>query len=95
MNPPLQTYSDVFNPKNPLTSLPVRGRIVTLPLAVIALILAISLVCGCAKENEDFAKLQEENRVLKEKIASLESQIKPGIALKPEIRKNLLPWRGS
>ena len=90
MNPPLQTYPDVFNPKKPLTSLPVRGRIVTLPSAVIALILAISLVCGCAKENKDLAKLQEENRVLKEKIASLESQMKPGIALKPEMKEELL-----
>ena len=90
MNPPLQTYPDVFNPKKPLASLPARGRIVTLPWTVIALILAIGLICGCAKENEDFAKLQEENRVLKEKIASLESQIKPGIALKPEMKEELL-----
>jgi hypothetical protein len=50
----------------------------------------MSLVCGCAKENKDLAKLEEENRVLKEKIASLESQMKPVIASKPEMKEELL-----
>ncbi len=72
MNSALQNCPDVFKLKKPLTSFPVRGRIVTLFRAVIALILAMSLVYGCAKENKDLAKLEEENRVLKEKIASLE-----------------------
>jgi hypothetical protein len=72
------------------TTFPARGRIVTLLTAVIALILAMSLVYGCAKENKDLAKLQEENRVLKEKIASFESQMKPGIASTPEMNEELL-----
>jgi hypothetical protein len=57
----------------------------------------MSLVCGCAKENKDLAKLQEENRVLKERVASLESQMKPTmpskpetIASKPEMKEELL-----
>ncbi len=72
------------------TGFPTRGRAVTLLTAAITLILAISLVYGCAKESKDLAKLQEENRVLKEKVVSLESQIKPGIAPKPEISEELL-----
>ena len=90
MNSALQNCPDVFKLKKPLTSFPVRGRIVTLFRAVIALILAMSLVYGCAKENKDLAKLQEENRVLKEKIASFESQMKPGIASKPEMNEEIL-----
>jgi hypothetical protein len=50
----------------------------------------MGLVSGCAKESEDLAKLREENRVLKEKVASLESQMKPAIAPKPEIGKEFL-----
>ena len=76
--------------KKSLTSFPARGRIVTLLTAIVALILAMSLVFGCAKENKDLAKLEEENRVLKEKIASLESQMKPGIASTPEMKDELL-----
>jgi hypothetical protein len=58
--------------------------------AAIALTLAISLVFGCTKENKDVGKLEEENRVLKEKITSLESQMKPGVASKPEMKEELL-----
>ena len=90
MNPALQICPDVFKFSEPLASFQARGRIVTLLTAVIALILAMSLVYGCAKENKDLAKLQEENRVLKERIASLESQMKPGIASKPEMKEELL-----
>jgi hypothetical protein len=90
MNPDLESYPDVFRLRRPLTAFPTRGRSVTLLTAAIALILAMSLVYGCAKENKDLGKLEEENRVLKEKIASLESQIKPGIAPKPEISEELL-----
>ncbi len=72
------------------TGFPARGRAVTLLTAVIALILAMSLVYGCAKENKDLAKLQEENRVLKEKIASFESQTKPAVTSKPEMKGELL-----
>jgi hypothetical protein len=90
MNSILQICRDVFKPTKPLASFQSRRRGVTLLTAVIALILAMSLVYGCAKENKDLAKLQEENRVLKEKVASLESQIKPGTASKPETNEELL-----
>jgi cell division septum initiation protein DivIVA len=50
----------------------------------------MGLVYGCTKENKDLAKLQEENRALKEKIASLESQIKPGIASAPERKEEFV-----
>jgi hypothetical protein len=63
---------------------------VILLTAIVALILAMSLVYGCAKENKDLAKLQEENRVLKEKIASFESQTKPAVTSKPEMKGELL-----
>jgi hypothetical protein len=63
---------------------------VTLLTAVIALILTISLVYGCAKENKDLAKLQEENRVLKRKVALLENQPETVIASKPEMNEELL-----
>jgi hypothetical protein len=63
---------------------------VTLFTAVVALILAMSFVYGCAKENKDLAKLQEENRVLKEKIASFESPTKPAVTSKPEMKGELL-----
>jgi hypothetical protein len=90
MNSALQNCPDLFKLKKPLTSFPVRGRIVTLFRAVIALILTMSLVYGCAKENKDLAKLQEENRVLKEKIVSFESQTKPAVTSKPEMKGELL-----
>jgi len=90
MNPAFQNCSDVFNLKKLLTNFPARIRAMIFLKTVIALILAISLVCGCAKESEDLAKLQEENRALKEKVASLESQIKPAIASKPEIKEEFL-----
>jgi len=95
MNSALQNCPDVFKLKKPLSSFPVRGRIVTLFTAAIALTLAISLVYGCAKENKDLGKLEEENRALKEKIASLEtqtneSQTKPVVTSKPEMKEELL-----
>jgi hypothetical protein len=91
MNSALQNCPDVFfMPGRPRTVLPTRGRAVTLLAAAIALILAMSLVYGCAKENKDLGKLEEENRVLKEKITSLESQMKPGVASKPEMKEELL-----
>jgi hypothetical protein len=90
MNPAFQSYPDVFKPKKPLTNFSARERAVAFLRAVIALILAMGLVYGCAKENKDLAKLEEENRVLKEKIASLESQMKPGIASTPERKEEFL-----
>jgi hypothetical protein len=79
-----------WDSRRPLTAFPTRGRAVTLLTAAIALILAMSLGYGCAKENKDLAKLQEENRILKEKIASFESQTKPAVASKPEMKGQLL-----
>jgi len=90
MNPAFQDCADVFKLKKPLTNFPARTRAVTFLRTAIALVLAISLVYGCAKENKDLAKLQEENRVLKERVASLESQRKPGVASKPEMKEELL-----
>ncbi len=90
MNSAFQNCPDVSKLKIPLNKSSARGRAVTFLRTAMALMLAISLVCGCAKENEDFAKLQEENRALKEKIASLGSQIKPGIASKPGMNEEIL-----
>jgi hypothetical protein len=90
MNSALQNCPDVFDPTKPLARFPARGRIVTLLTAVVALILALSLVFGCTKENKGLAKLQEENRVLKEKIASFESQTKPAVTSRPEMKGELL-----
>lgn len=67
-----------------------RDRMMAFFMAVIVLTLAISFIYGCAKEDKDLAKLQEENRVLKEKVASLESQMKPGVASKPEMKEEFL-----
>ena len=92
MNSAFQNCPDVFKPKKPLTNLPTRVRAVTFLRTSIALILAISLVYGCAKESEDLAKLREENRALKEKVASLESQIKPAIPPKPEMEEEFLAF---
>ena len=87
MNPAFQNCPDAFKLRKPLTNFPARGRAVTFLKTAIALILAISLAYGCAKESENLAKLREENRALKEKVASLESQIKPAIASKPEMKE--------
>jgi hypothetical protein len=74
------------------TSRSARGRNGALLIVLIALSWIMSLVCGCAKENKDLdlAKHQEENRVLKEKIASFESQTKPAVTSKPEMKEELL-----
>ncbi len=90
MNPAFQNCPDVFKLKKRLTNFPAHVRAVTFFRTAIALILAISLVYGCAKQDEDLSKLQEENRVLKKKIALLESQIKPEKTSKPEMKEELL-----
>jgi hypothetical protein len=90
MNPAFQNCPDVFKPKKPLTNVRARRRAVTSLRAVIALLLAMGLAYGCTKESEEVAKLREQNRALKEKVASLESQIKPAIASKPEVREEFL-----
>ncbi len=73
-----------------MTNLSARVRSVTFLRTAIALILAIGLVYGCAKESEDFSKLREENRALKEKVARLESQTKSPIASEPEMKEEYL-----
>jgi hypothetical protein len=90
MNSGFQDYPEMFKLKKPLTNFPARVRGVTFLRTLIALILTITLIYGCTKENKDVAKLEEENRVLRKKIASLESQIRPGIASKPEVKDELL-----
>ena len=90
MNSAFQNCSDVFRLKKPLTNFPTQVQPVTFLKTAIAIILAISLVYGCAKESEDLAKLREENRALKEKVASLESQLKPAIPPKPEMKEEFL-----
>ena len=90
MNQAFQNSPDVLKLKKPLTNFPTRVRAVTFLGTAIALILAISLIYGCSKENKELAKLQEENRVLKEKIASFEIQTKPAVTSKPEMKGELL-----
>jgi hypothetical protein len=90
MNPAFQDFPEASGLKKPGTSFPARIRAVTFLMTAIALMLALSLLYGCAKENEDLAKLREENRALKEKVALLESQIKPAIAPKPEMKDEFL-----
>ncbi len=89
MNPIAQICRNVIKPTKPLAGSPACERWRTLLMAVIALILALGLVSGCTKENKDLAKLEEENRVLKEKITSLESQMKPAVVSKPEMKEEL------
>ena len=84
MNSALQIWPEAFKLSESQPSLQAHGRVVTFCGAIVVLILAFSLVTGCSKENKDLAKLQEENRVLKERVASLESQMKPTIPSKPE-----------
>jgi len=90
MNQAFQSCPDVSNLRKALINVPGRVRAVTFLRTAIALILAISLVYGCAKENKDLAKLQEENRALKERLALLEGPTKPGIVSKPEMTEELL-----
>ncbi len=90
MNSAFQNCPDVFKLKKRLINFLARLRAVTFLGIGIALIMAISLTYGCAKGSEDLAKLREENRALKEKVASLESQMKPSIASKPEMKEEFL-----
>jgi hypothetical protein len=90
MNSAFQSCPGVFSLTRPSTNFPTGGRAVTFLRTAIVLILAISLVYGCAKESEDLAKLRQENKALKEKIASFESKVRPGVASKPEMKEELL-----
>ena len=67
MNLTFQNCPDVFKLKNQLTNFPARVR--AFLKTTIALILAMTLIYGCAKESEDLDKLREENRALKEKVS--------------------------
>ena len=90
MNSAFQNCSDVAEFEKVLTNFPTRLRPGTFLRTAIALILAIGFVYGCAKESEDLAKLRQENRALKEKITSLESQLKPAPTSKPEMKESFL-----
>ena len=95
MNPTLQSYPDLLtrirmHPNGSGGRFLGRDRMMTFFMAVIVLTLAVSLVYGCAKEGEDLAKLREENRALKEKVASFEREIKPAIASKLEMKEEFL-----
>ena len=90
MNSASQSCSDVFKPKKPLTNFLAHLRAVTFLGTGIAIILAISLLYGCAKESEDITKLRQENRALKEKVSLLEGQTKPSVLSKPEMKDELL-----
>jgi hypothetical protein len=65
-------------------------RVVAFLRATIALLLALSLTYGCTRESEDLAKLREENRALKEKIAALEDKTKPEAGSKSDVSEELL-----
>jgi hypothetical protein len=90
MNPAFQNCPDVFRLKKLWAKFSAFAQVVTFLRTAIALILVISLVYGCAKESEDLTKLREENRALKEKVALLESQIKPATASKSEMKEEFL-----
>jgi hypothetical protein len=90
MNSAFQNCPEAFELKKTLANFSAFVPVVIFLKAAIVLILAISLVYGCGKESEDLAKLREENRALKEKVALLESQTKPAIASKPEMKEEFL-----
>ncbi len=90
MKSALQKHLEALNDTKPKEYARVRRSLMKHLATAIALILAVSLVGGCAKENKDLAKLQEENRALKERLALLEGHTKPGIASKPEMTEELL-----
>jgi hypothetical protein len=90
MNPDLQNYPDASNDTDPKEQARVRRSFMKRFVPAIALILTVSLVGGCRKENKDLAKLQEENRALKERLSLLEGHTKPEIASAPEKSEELL-----
>jgi len=90
MNQAFQSCPDVSKLRKPSINVPRRVRAVTVLRTAVTLIMAVSLVSGCTKENKDLAKLQEENRALKERLALLEGHAKPGMASTPEKTEELL-----
>jgi len=90
MNHAFHSCPEASKLKKPSIDVPGHRRGVTFLRTAIVLALAASLGYGCGKETEDLAKLREENRVLKEKVAALESQTKPPIASKPEMKDEFL-----
>jgi len=90
MNQAFQSCPDVSKRKKVSADFPIHGRAASFLGTAIVLMIALSLIYGCTKESEDLAKLREQNRALKEKIAALESKIKPELSSKPEIKEELL-----
>lgn len=90
MNSASQRCRGVFERKRPLTgSVSFVGGKTFLRIAIV-LMLVVTLAYGCNKEGKDVSKLEQENRVLREKIASLESQMKSRTISKPEMKDELL-----
>ena len=90
MNQAFQSCPEVSKVRKLTINVPGRIRAAIFLRAAIAFTLAISLVSGCSRENKDFAKLQDENRALKERLALLEGATKPGVASKSEMTEELL-----
>ncbi len=90
MNQAFQSCPDVSKRKKALADFPIHGRATTFLRTAIVVMIALSLIYGCTKESEDLAKLRQENKALKEKMASLESRMKPGAASRPEVEEELL-----
>ena len=90
MNLVFQDDTDASELTKPLTDFSARGRASVSFKTAVVFILALSLLYGCAKESEDLTKLREENRALKEKVASLEGQIKPATAPTPGMKEEVL-----
>ncbi len=87
-----QSCPDGFRLKKRLPSLPASRGPLSFFRTAITLILAISLLYGCTKESGDIAKLREENRALKEKVAMFEGQTKPAVPSKPEMKEEVLDF---
>jgi hypothetical protein len=94
MNPDAEKDPDLGRLTKAAIRFPVPDRMGAFPSAVIVLMLAIGLVCGCAREKEDLSKLQEENKALKERLSSLESKMKPGTASKSGMTEEILALAG-
>ncbi len=90
MNPNLQKCPDELNSTKPVERAQIHRNLMRSLVTAIVLLLAMSLVSGCAKKNKDLDKLQGENKALKERVALLEGHAKPGIASTPEMTEELL-----
>jgi len=77
-------------PEAPRLRKPSCVRTKTFLRTTAVLMLAVSLVYGCSRESQDLAKLREENRALKERVASFENQTKPAVTPEREIQNEFL-----